>query len=73
VLLTNRNLLVPARRKGYAVEAFNINNLEALRAVTEATTEEKSPAIIAVTPGSAREKQDVPTWKFRKSKVKKSR
>jgi len=52
VLLTNRDLLVPARKKGYAVGAFNINNLEALLAVTEAATEEKSPAIIAVTPGA---------------------
>jgi fructose-bisphosphate aldolase class II len=52
VLLTNRDLLVPARKKGYAVGAFNINNLEALLAVTEAATEEKSPAIVAVTPGA---------------------
>ena len=52
MLLTNRDLLVPARKKGYAVGAFNINNLEALLAVTEAATEEKSPAIIAVTPGA---------------------
>jgi len=52
VLLTNRDLLVPARKKGYAVGAFNINNLEALLAVTEAATEEKSPSIIAVTPGA---------------------
>ena len=52
MLLTNRDLLVPARKKGYAVGAFNINNLEALLAVTEAATEEKSPAIVAVTPGA---------------------
>lgn len=52
MLLTNRDLLVPARKKAYAVGAFNINNLEALLAVTEAATEEKSPAIIAVTPSA---------------------
>lgn len=52
MLLTNRDLLVPARKKGYAVGAFNINNLEALLAVTEAATEEKSSAIIAVTPSA---------------------
>jgi fructose-bisphosphate aldolase class II len=52
VLLTNKDLLVPARKKGYAVGAFNINNLESLLAVTEAATEEKSPSIIAVTPGA---------------------
>lgn len=52
MLLTNRDLLVPARKKGYAVGAFNINNLEGLLAVTEAATEEESPSIIAVTPGA---------------------
>jgi len=52
VLLTNRDLLVPARKKGYAVGAFNINNLEGLLAVTEAATEEESPSIIAVTPSA---------------------
>jgi fructose-bisphosphate aldolase, class II len=52
VLLTNRDLLAPALKNGYAVGAFNINNLEALLAVTEAATEEKSPAVIALTPGA---------------------
>lgn len=52
MLVTNKDLLVPASRKGYAVGAFNINNLEALLAVSEAATEEKSPAIVAVTPSA---------------------
>ena len=52
VLVTNKDLLVPARRKAYAVGAFNINNLETLLAVSEAATEEKSPAIVAVTPSA---------------------
>jgi len=52
MLVTNKDLLVPARRKGYAVGAFNINNLETVLAVAEAATEEKSPAIIAVTPSA---------------------
>jgi len=52
MLVTNRDLLVPARRKGYAVGAFNVNNLETVLAVAEAATEEKSPAIIAVTPSA---------------------
>jgi fructose-bisphosphate aldolase class II len=45
-------LLAPALKNGYAVGAFNINNLEALLAVTEAATEEKSPVVIALTPGA---------------------
>jgi fructose-bisphosphate aldolase class II len=52
MLVTNKDLLVPARRKAYAVGAFNINNLEALLAVTEAAVDEKSPAIVAVTPSA---------------------
>jgi fructose-bisphosphate aldolase class II len=52
VLLTNKDLLVPARKKGYAVGAFNINNLETLLAVTEAATEEESPSIVALTPSA---------------------
>jgi fructose-bisphosphate aldolase class II len=38
--------------KEYAVGAYNINNLEALLAVSEAAVEEKSPAIVAVTPSA---------------------
>ncbi len=52
MLVTNRDLMVPARRKGYAVGAFNINNLESVLAVVEAAAEEKSPAIVAVTPSA---------------------
>ena len=52
MFVTNKDLLVPARRKAYAVGAFNVNNLEAVLAVYEAAVEEKSPAIIAVTPSA---------------------
>jgi fructose-bisphosphate aldolase class II len=45
-------LLIPARRKAYAVGAFNINNLESLLAVAEAANEEKSPVIVSVTPSA---------------------
>jgi fructose-bisphosphate aldolase class II len=44
--------MVPARRSGYGVGAFNVNNLEAVLAVAEAAAEEKSPAIVAVTPSA---------------------
>jgi fructose-bisphosphate aldolase class II len=52
MLTTNRDLLLQARKNAYAVGAFNINNLESLLAVAEAATDEKSPAIIAVTPSA---------------------
>ncbi len=54
MLVTNKDLMVPARKKAYAVGAFNINNLEVLLAVNEAAIEEKSPAIVAVTPSAIR-------------------
>jgi fructose-bisphosphate aldolase class II len=50
VLVTNKDLMVPARKKGYAVGAFNIQNLESTLAIAEAATEEKSPVILAITP-----------------------
>jgi len=50
--VTNRDLLVPATQKAYAVGAFNVNNLEVVLAVAEAAVEEKSPAIVAVTPSA---------------------
>jgi fructose-bisphosphate aldolase class II len=52
MLVTNRELLFPARKSGYAVGAFNINNLETLLAVTEAAAEERSPVIVSVTPSA---------------------
>lgn len=42
--------MVPARKKGYAVPALNIQNLESLTAVAQAATEEKSPVILAISP-----------------------
>ena len=50
VLVTNKDLMIPARKNGYAVAAFNIQNLESMKAVVEAATEEKSPAIMQITP-----------------------
>jgi len=52
MLITNKDLMLPAMQKAYAVGAFNISNLESLLAVAEAATEEKSPVIVAVTPSS---------------------
>jgi fructose-bisphosphate aldolase class II len=52
MLVTNKDLLYPARQNAYAVGAFNINNLESLLAVAEAAAEEKSPVIVAVTPSA---------------------
>jgi len=50
MLVTNKDLMVPARRNGYAIGAFNVQNLESLLAVVEAAAEEKSPVIVQITP-----------------------
>jgi len=47
-LTNNKELLTRARKGGYAVGAFNINNLEILQAILSAGEAERSPAIIAV-------------------------
>jgi len=52
MLVTNKEILSTAKAEGYAVGAFNINNLETLLAVAQASVEERSPAIVAVTPSA---------------------
>jgi fructose-bisphosphate aldolase class II len=51
-LSTNKELLNLAKKGGYAVGAFNINNLEILQAIVSAAEAEKSPAVIAVSEGA---------------------
>ena len=52
MLVTNKEILSAAMANGYAVGAFNINNLETLLAIVEASAEEKSPIIVAATPSA---------------------
>jgi fructose-bisphosphate aldolase class II len=52
LLVTNEEVLTTASIKGYAVGAFNINNMEILQAIVETATEEKSPVIIAASPSA---------------------
>ena len=48
---TVRELLEEADRGGYAVGAFNLNNMEILQAIIEAAEEEKSPVILQASQG----------------------
>lgn len=50
MLVTNRDLMIPARRNVYAIPALNVQNLESLTAVSEAAVEENSPVILAISP-----------------------
>ncbi|OXT09180.1 fructose-1,6-bisphosphate aldolase, class II [Thermoanaerobacterium thermosaccharolyticum] len=51
MLVTGIELLKKANEEGYAVGAFNTNNLEITQAIVEAAEEMKSPAIIQVSEG----------------------
>ncbi|XHH09810.1 MAG: class II fructose-1,6-bisphosphate aldolase [Candidatus Bathyarchaeia archaeon] len=50
MLVTNKELMVAARKGGYAIGAFNVQNMESVKAIVEAAMEEKSPAILQITP-----------------------
>ncbi|MBS4538111.1 tagatose bisphosphate family class II aldolase [Clostridium sp. D2Q-11] len=51
-IVSSKNLLINAQKRGYAVPAFNIHNLETVQVVVEAANEMKSPVILAATPGT---------------------
>jgi fructose-bisphosphate aldolase class II len=52
MLVPAKQLLIAARRKRYAVPAFNVNDLEFLRAVMDAAVKMKSPVIIQTSEGA---------------------
>ncbi|MBE9566978.1 MAG: class II fructose-bisphosphate aldolase [Proteobacteria bacterium] len=51
-LVTSKELLEQAQAEGYAVGAFNANNMESIRAVIEAAEEERAPVILQVSQGA---------------------
>ena len=52
--LTNKNLLLEAQKGGYAVGAFNVENLEMVQAVVAAAEELRSPVILQTTPSTVK-------------------
>lgn len=48
MLVNSNNMLSTALKEGYAVPAYNINNLELTKFILEACNEDKSPVILAV-------------------------
>jgi fructose-bisphosphate aldolase class II len=51
-LVTTKEMFKKAYKGGYAVGAFNINNMEIIQAITEAASENKSPVILQVSAGA---------------------
>jgi len=53
-LVTSKELLLEAQKRGYAIGAFNANNVETVKAVIEAAEEERAPVILQVSQGAIR-------------------
>lgn len=51
-LTTSKDILIRAYKEGWAVGAFNANNLEYVQAIIEACAEEKSPVILQASQGA---------------------
>ena len=51
-LVTSKELLLDAQRNGYAVGAFNVENMEMVQAVIAAAEELSAPVIVQTTPGT---------------------
>ena len=51
-LVTTEQMFKKAYEGGYAIGAFNINNMEIIQAITEAASEKKSPVILQVSAGA---------------------
>ncbi len=51
-LVTTKEMLLKAQKEGYAVGAFNVENMEMVQAIVAAAEEVKAPVIIQTTPGT---------------------
>lgn len=51
MLVTGNEILLDAQKRGYAVGAFNVNNMEIIQAIIEAAEETRSPVIIQASQG----------------------
>ncbi len=54
MLVNTKEMLEKARKEGYAVGHFNINNLEWTKAILESAQENNSPVILGVSEGAAK-------------------
>ncbi len=51
-LVTSKDMFKKAYEGGYAIGAFNVNNMEIIQGITEAAMEEQSPLILQVSSGA---------------------
>ena len=50
-LVTSKEMFEKAYNGGYAIGAFNVNNMEIIQGITEAAAELKAPLILQVSKG----------------------
>lgn len=53
-LVTSKEMFKKAYEGGYAIGAFNVNNMEIIQGITEAAMEERAPLILQVSAGARR-------------------
>ena len=51
-LVNTKEMFAKAIKGGYAIPAFNFNNMEQLQAIVKASVETKSPVILQVSKGA---------------------
>jgi len=51
-LVTTNEMFARAYKEGYAIGAFNVNNMEIIQGITEAAAEERAPLILQVSAGA---------------------
>ena len=51
-IVTSKEMFADANKNGYAIGAFNVNNMEIIQGITEAAYEEKAPLILQVSSGA---------------------
>lgn len=69
-LVTTTEMFKKAYEGGYAIGAFNVNNMEIIQGIVEAATEEKAPLILQVSAGARKYANTVylKRWSKRRSK-----
>ena len=51
-IVTSTEMFKKAYEGGYAIGAFNVNNMEIIQGITEAAKEENAPLILQVSAGA---------------------
>ena len=64
MLVTSKEILLKAQSGGYAVGAFNVENMEMVQAVVEAAEELQSPVILQTTPSTVKYADLIIIWQM---------